>query len=290
MSASSSSFPSAADRWLQHVVRALALLAGAVMVLIVVFLLWESAALFGHVGPARLFADAGWQPTEGRFNMLPMIVGTLLCTVGAVAISAPIGIASALFCHFYAPRPLATLHRRAVELMAGIPSVVWGLWGLLVLVPLLGQLQPPGSSVLAGVLILALMTLPTVALLADAAVAEVPGDYHRAGAALALSRWGYIRRVVLPVAAPGILTGVVLQTGRALGETMAVLMVTGNVVNIPGSPFEPARTLTANIALEMAYATGDHRAALFVSGLLLTVVVAALVLAADRFREARDAR
>lgn len=281
--------PSRADGALHHAARALALLAGAVMLLITAFLLWESLALFGHVSPVRLFADAGWNPTEGRFNMTAMIAGTLICTAGAVAVAAPIGIASSLFCHFYAPRPLAALHRRAVELMAGVPSVVWGLWGLLVLVPLLAKIQPPGSSVLAGVLILALMTLPTVALLSDAAIGEVPGDYHRAGAALALSRWGYIRRVVLPVAAPGILTGVVLQTGRALGETMAVLMVTGNVVQIPGDPFEPARTLTANIALEMAYATGDHRAALFASGLLLTAVVAALVLLAERFRVGRRA-
>jgi phosphate transport system permease protein len=149
------------------------------------------------------------------------------------------------------------------------------------LVPIIARLHPPGPSLLAGVIILSIMILPTIALVADASFANLPDDYLKGAAALGLSRWGTIYGVVLPSAKSGLITGVILQTGRAIGETMAVLMVCGNVVRTPHSIFDPIRTLTANIALEMAYAMGDHRAALFVSGLLLMALVAALVLAAE---------
>ena len=168
-----------------------------------------------------------------------------------------------------------------------MPSVVFGFWGLLVLVPWIARLAPPGASVLAGMLVLALMILPLVALTADAALAQVPQQYLRGAAAMGLSRWGTIRKITLPVAMPGILSGVVLQTGRALGETMAVLMVSGNVVQVPSSWFQPVRTLTANIALEMSYAVDQHRTALFVSGLLLLILTIVLVVIADRFRRIR---
>jgi phosphate transport system permease protein len=210
-----------------------------------------------------------------------MLVGTLLATAGAVAVATPLGICSALFCHFYAPPPLAWAYRRLVELLAGVPSVVYGFWGLVVLVPLIARWQPPGASLLAGSAILAIMVLPTMALVADAALANVPRAYLHGAAALGLSRWGTIRRVVLPAARGGLLTGVILETGRAIGETMAVLMVCGNVVQMPRSLFDPVRTLTANIALELAYALGDHRSALFVSGLLLMAMVGLLVAAAE---------
>jgi len=168
--------------------------------------------------------------------------------------------------------------------MAGIPSVVYGLWGLLVLVPWINQWAPPGASWLAGSLVLALMVLPLALLVTDTALGQLPAAWWRAGHAMSLSRLGMLRRVLLPAAAPSILSGVVLQFGRALGETMAVLMVCGNVVQWPHSVFDPVRTLTANIALEMAYATGDHRVALFVSGLLLMAVTALLLAVAWRLR------
>jgi phosphate transport system permease protein len=190
-------------------------------------------------------------------------------------------VLSAIFSRFYAPEHLRTAYRRLVELLAGIPSVVYGFWGLVVLVPLIGRLQPPGPSLLAGVIILAIMVLPTIALMADAAIENVPEPYLRAAAALGLSRWGTIRGVVLPAARSGLFTGVILETGRAIGETMAILMVCGNVVQTPDSLFDPIRTLTANIALEMAYAVGDHRAALFVTGLVLMAMIVALVIAAE---------
>ena len=151
--------------------------------------------------------------------------------------------------------------------------MVYGFWGLTTLVPLINQLHLPGASLLAGILVLTLMILPTVALTAHAALLAVPADYLRGAAALGMSRWGMIRGVALPSAKMGIVAGIILAAGRAIGETMAVLMVTGNVVQHAASLFNPIRTLAANIALEMPYAMGDHRAALFVSGLTLMLLV-----------------
>jgi phosphate transport system permease protein len=159
--------------------------------------------------------------------------------------------------------------------------VVYGFWGLVVLVPIIGRIHPPGPSLLTGTLILTLMILPTITLVADASLASVPPEYLRGCAAVGLGRWATVRGVVFPAALSGLVTGVILGTGRAIGETMAVLMVCGNVVQTPKSVFEPVRTLTANIALEMAYAVGNHRAALFVSGLVLMAMIVALVMAAE---------
>ena len=167
-------------------------------------------------------------------------------------------------------------------MLAGIPSVVYGLWGLTVLAPLIARWQPPGVSVLAGALVLALMVLPTVALTASSALAAVPASLLQGAAALGLSRRAVVLGVALPAARGGIVGGVLLAAARALGETMALLMVAGNVVQMPSGLFEPVRVLTANIALEMAYASGDHRAALFASGVLLTALVLALALTAGR--------
>lgn len=274
-----------ADLLLLWVLRIAAAVAGTVVVLVFGFLVVESRSAFGNVGFARFFTDASWHPgseaADGLFNLTPMLVGTLLTMCGAVLLATPIGILSALFTQYYAPPVVARAYRRLVELLAGIPSVVYGFWGLVTIVPLIGRLQPPGPSLLAGIFLLALMILPTIALMADASLANVPREIMHGAAALGLSRWGIARRVALPAARGGLLTGVILQTGRAIGETMAILMVCGNVVKIPGSVFDPIRTLTANMALEMAYAMGDHRAALFVSGLLLMAMVVALVAAAE---------
>ncbi|MCO6455929.1 MAG: phosphate ABC transporter permease subunit PstC [Pirellulaceae bacterium] len=278
-------FRSRRDLLLVWLLRSCAVLAGAMVLLIAAFLVLESLPALRVVGLGRFLTDASWHPAaaadEGQFNLLPMLAGTLLATAGAVTVATPLGICSALFCHFYAPPRLARAYRRLIELMAGIPSVVYGLWGLTVLVPMIARWQPPGASLLAAVVVLSIMVLPTIALVADAAVENVPREYLRAAAALGLSRWGTIRGVVLPSARSGLLTGVVLETGRAIGETMAVLMVCGNVVQLPRSVFDPVRTLTANIALEMAYALGDHRSALFVSGLLLLAMIVVLVGAAE---------
>ena len=275
-----------ADRWLTRVLGAGATLAGLVVLLIVAFLAIESIPALREIGLLRFVADASWHPdrdaTRGTFLLLPMVAGTGALALGALLLAAPAGVVSAVFCRFYAPPPVARAYRRLVELLAGIPSVVYGFWGLVTLVPLLRSIEPPGQSLLAGVLVLALMILPTVALLADSALRSVPRTQLDGAAALGMGRWAMVRGVVLPAAAPGITTGVLLAAARAVGETMAVLMVCGNVVQVPTGLFEPVRSLTANIALEMAYATLDHRSALFVTGLVLMAAVASLTFVAAR--------
>ena len=266
--------------------RSAALICGAFVLLMVLFVLRESWPALREIGLSRFFTDASWHPqggaAAGTFGLVPMITASLALTAGAMALAAPLGLLCALFCSDYAPLGLATAFRRLMEVLAGIPSVVYGFWGLVVLVPLINRWQPPGASLLAGILVLALMILPTMALLAQTAIATVPADYRRGAAALGLTRVGTLWGVVLPAARSGLFTAALLAVGRAIGETMAVLMVCGNVVRSPSSLFAPVRALTANIALEMAYALADHRSALFVSGLLLAAVVVALVLAAER--------
>lgn len=275
------------DGVLVFVLRILAAIAGIITVFIAVFLVLESIPGLRNIGLTRFLGDPSWHPTEGKFNLVPMIVGTLIVTFGAVLLATPFGIGAAIFCHFYAPRPIASAYRRILELLAGIPSVVYGFWGLVVLVPIINSIQPPGQSVLAAILVLAIMILPTVALVTDAALAAVPRQLLSGAASLGLSRWATIRGVVLPSAKSGVFTGVVLQTGRAIGETLAVLMVCGNVVRIPGSIFEPARTLTVSIAFEMGEAFGDHRSALFVIGLLLLAMIVVLTIVAEIISKGR---
>lgn len=253
-----------------------AVVAASVVVLIVAFVALEAWPALERVGPARFVQDAGWHPGEDRFGLLPMLLATVLTTGGALLLAVPLGVASGIFGRFYAPRSVAAWYRRAVELLAGIPSVVYGLWGLVVLVPLIARLGGSGQSLLAATLILALMILPTVALTSDSALRAVPRAYLRGAAALGLSRWSTVRRVALPAARSGVVSGVLLATGRGIGETMAVLMVAGNVPAFPRGLLDPVRTLTANIALEMGYATRDHRAVLFVCGLCLMGVAVSL--------------
>ena len=279
------------DSILVWTLRVSAAMAGVIVLVIGAFLVRESLPALGHVGFGRFFTDPSWHPAvraaDGSYNLTPMLMGTMIATAGAIVVATPLGILSAIFCHFYAPRPVARSYRRMIELLAGIPSVVFGLWGLVVLAPLIRRIQPPGTSLLAGIIILTIMILPTIALTADAAFAAVPRHYLRGAAAVGLSRWATLRGVVFPTVRSGIFTGIILGTGRAIGETMAVLMVCGNVVRTPRSLFEPVRTLTANIALEMGYALGDHRSALFVCGLILLSLIAALVMCAELISKGR---
>lgn len=272
--------PPARDARLARVVGAAAVAASGILVLIILFIVRESWPALERVGIMRFLTDASWRPTEDSFNMVPMLAASFAVSAGAVLLAAPLGVASALFQRFYAPRWLAKLLYWMVVLLAGIPSVVLGLWGLTVIVPLIGWLQPPGTSLIAGSLILALMIVPTIALTSEAALEAVPGSYWNGAMALGLSREGALLGVLLPAARGGIAAGVLLAAARALGETMVVLMVTGNVVQMPDSLFTSVRALTANIALEMAYALGDHRSSLFVSGLALTLLVLVVSVAA----------
>lgn len=281
------SSPSRRDAQLGGVAAVAALAASALFVLIVVFVLKESWPALSQISPEHFLFDPAWHPGDGLFGLLPMVSASLAASAGALLLATPLGVASALFCRHYAPPMIARFYRWTIILLSGVPSVVLGLWGLTVIVPLIGSIEPPGASLLAGILILTLMIAPTIALTTEAALAAVPHSYWRGAAALGLSREGAIAHVLLPAARGGVAAGVLLAAARALGETMAIVMVSGNVAQMPTSLFDPVRALTANIALEMAYATGNHRASLFVSGLTLTALVLALATSAWRLSEKR---
>ena len=273
--------PSHQDLILLWLLRIIALLTGIIVILILIFLLDEALPVLKEVGWLAFIKDPSWHPLEGFYNIMPMVWGTLLITLDSVILAIPLGIGSAIFCEYYAPSSIGIIYHQLIELLAGIPSVVYGFWGLIKLVPIINQIQAPGTSVLAGIAILTLMILPTVALTTQASFKEVPQEYIQGAVALGISHWRTIYKVILPSALSGILTGIILATTRAIGETMAVLMVCGNVVQTPKSLFDPVRTLTANIALEMAYAEGNHRSALFVSGLFLMIAIAILIILAE---------
>ncbi len=275
-------YPSPFDRRLGVLLRLIAASTCSLLALIVLFLLLRSWPALEALG-GRLVTDASWHPAPqaaaGSFGLWPMLVGSLAVTAGALALALPTALASAIFCQFYAVAGLATGYRRLVQLLAGIPSVVFGFWGLVTLTPRIAAIEPPGPSLLAGILIVALMILPTIMLLVEATLEAVPKDQLLAAAALGMGRWTTVRQVVLPTARQGIFSASILGAARAIGETMAVVMVCGNIVRTPDSLFAPVRTLTANIALEMGYALDMHRAALFVCGLVLLTVALLLVVA-----------
>jgi phosphate transport system permease protein len=277
-----SSFRSRTDARLEPLLLAAAGVTACIVLLVVVFLWGESWRMLAAGRWMQFFNSDGWHPVEQQFGLLPMVWATLAMSFGAMVVAVPLGLASAIFGRFYAPAWVRLSYRRAIGLMAGIPSVVYGFWGLTVLVPLITQWEPPGASLLAGILVLAIMILPTVALTSEAALLAVPQSSLHGAAALGLTRKATVLQVALPSAKGALMSGVLLAATRALGETMAVVMVAGNVVQTPTSLFDPVRVLTANVAMEMAYAVGDHRASLFASGLILVALIAVLAAAASR--------
>jgi phosphate transport system permease protein len=270
------------DHWLRWVLCAFALTCALLLGLVLTLLIHEAWPLLSNTGISAFLNGHGWYPLEGKFGVLPMLYSSLALATGALAVAAPLGLGCAIFAVFYAPPRLSAYFRGILNLLAGIPSVVFGLWGLTALVPIISQWQPPGTSLLAGSCVLALMVLPTIALTSAAALESVPRSLLAGAAALGFRRQTTILSVAIPTARDSIISGCLLATARALGETMVVLMVAGNVVQNPHGPFEPVRAVTANIALEMAYAMGDHRASLFAAGLLLTLLIWGLALLATR--------
>ncbi len=254
----------------------------ASLLFILFYLAKETVPVFQSISPLKFFTDDSWHPLSGEFLLLPMIVGSLLIMLGAMLFSVPVGILTAILSQFYAPAWFAKILHRVVEILSGIPSVIYGFMGIIVIVPLIAAFESPGTSVLAGIIVLSFIILPNIVLISHNALAQIDPIHTNNAMSLGLSRFAIIRYVILPQAKSGLYTGIVLQSGRAIGETLAVLMVCGNVVQIPGSIFEPVRTLTSNIALEMAYAMDDHRSALFLSGLLLMAVVLIIILIAEK--------
>ena len=274
---------SRSDRLLKAASLSLAVLCSAVVLLIVGFLLREATPAVRDLGVTRFFTDASWHPLSREFNLTPMIVATFITSLGAMLIAFPLGIGSALFSSIYAPTALSAIYRRLIEVLAGIPSVVIGLWGLVVLAPIIARLGGSGQNLLTATIVLGLMTLPTLALLSESAIRAVPREWIQAASALGMRRSGIVLKVILPSARRGIGGAVLLSLTRALGETMAVLMVAGNIVEFPKSLLAPGRTLNANIALELGYASAAHRSVLFVSGLVLMLVVSFIVVGSYRF-------
>ncbi len=268
------------DKILLGCLRFATAVAAGVIFLIICFVFFEAWTTLADNSSRQSLFGKQWNPTEGKLGLGPMVVGTLAAAILSMLITIPLGIGSALFGRFYAPTWLAFTYRRIVELLAGIPSVVFGLWGITAIVPLIANYNPlgQGQSLLAGALVLSAMTLPTISLAIDSALGSVPYTQVQAAAALGLGKRAVIWSVMIPSAKRGILVGVILQLGRALGETMAVLMVCGNIAQIPDGLLVPVRTLTASIALEMGYADEQHRSALFLCGLILLLITGTLML------------
>lgn len=265
------------DNFVSSILKIAASVSAVIVILILGFLIRETADVPSRIGITSFFFDKTWNPTESQFNLIPMLAGSLLSTLGAVMLAIPTGVVCAVFLHLYANDPLRFILRRTLEILGGIPSVVYGFWGLVVLVPMINMWYPPGAGLSAAVSVLTIMILPTASLMIDAAFQAIPRQAVAGVRALGLERWEILTLCLIPQARLGILTATLLSVGRAIGETMAVLMVCGNIVQFPSSIFDPIRTLTANIALELGYAEGNHRSALYVSGILLLFIIAVLI-------------
>lgn len=239
------------------------------VLLICLYLFGGGIPVMGKIGWRNFFGSV-WKPAKSLYGIWPMILGSLYATLGATVLGGGLGLLTAIFLARFCPRGLYRICKPAVNLMAGIPSVVYGMFGLMVLVPLLrGLTGGTGKGLLTVSLLLGLMILPTVTGVAESALRAVPEAYFEGSLALGASREWSVFRVQLPAAAPGVLSGVILGIGRAIGETMAVVMVAGNQPATPAGLLSGLRTLTANIVLEMGYASGMHRQALIATGVVL---------------------
>ena len=254
-----------------------ALIAVISLVLIIAFVFYKGLTPFvskGYSFIGFLFGSE-WIPSIEVFGIWPMILATLLGTFGSLIIGVPVGIFTAAFIVEIAPKGLANIISRAVELLAGIPSVLYGVFGLVVIVPGIQKIfnEPKGQSLLAVIIVLSIMMLPTIITVSETAIRSVPNSYKEGSLGLGASHIETIFKVLLPAAKSGILAAVVLGIGRAIGETMAVILVAGNSVIVPDSIMSSVRPLTTNIALEMGYAYGTHQEMLFATGVILFIFI-----------------
>jgi phosphate transport system permease protein len=253
------------------------------LALIFFFVVREGFPVFTKVGLGKFLLGREWLPTRGLFGALPLILTSLILVLGSVTLSTPLGVGLAIYMVEYAPRPIRRLLKTIVELLAGIPSVIFGFFGIVVLIPLTRQFfGGSGFGLVPAIVVLAIMILPTITAVSSDAIRSVPRENRLIIFALGGTRWQSIWRGVLPSATRGIITGIILAIGRAIGETMAVLMVLGNAPLMPKSLNQPAASLPSTIALDMAYASGDHRTSLFAIGAVLLVFAAVLIFAARR--------
>lgn len=268
-------------------------LAGTISILFVllifIFLLKEGLALFKTVSLRDFLFGKDWYPISDppRFGALPLILGSIWITVGAIVVSVPIGVACAVYIAEVAPRWLGEVLKASVEFLAAIPSIVLGFIGLVTLVPIVQKLfnLPTGLTALSGSLMLGFMAMPTIVSIMEDALTAVPRSYREGALALGATHWQTIWRVVMPAASSGIIASVMLGIGRVIGETMAVMMITGNAARIPNTLLQPVRTMTATIAAEMGEAVqgSPHYASLFAIGIVLFLITFVINLTADFF-------
>jgi phosphate transport system permease protein len=261
------------DRAAKYTVLVCAASSILVLAAIAFFIFAKGLPTFRTVNVFDFLFGSVWRPTSGQYGILAMIIGSTLVTIGALVIAVPLGIATAILLAEIAPGRVRLFLRPAVELLVGIPSVVYGLVGLLILVPAIRQLGGSGFSLLAASIVLSAMVLPTIVSISDDSIRAVPRPHKEGALALGATHWQTIWRILLPSAKSGIIASIVLGIGRAVGETMAMIMVIGNSIEIPTSPLDPARTLTGNIAVEINYASGIHESALFATGIVLLVFI-----------------
>lgn len=262
------------EKGVKRILGTVAFSAISVLFLIALFILNEGLPFIFKYGIKEFLFSSDWQPQQNKFGIFPMITASLWVTFGAMLIGAPLGVAGAFFLSEYVPKTIMKIIKPTIELLAAIPSVVYGFIGVMVLAPIIREnFGGPGLSLMAASIILGIMILPTVISISIDSILAVPQSYREGSLALGATTWQTIHMVTVKASKSGIIASIILGLGRAIGETMAVIMVAGNSVNIPHSALDSVRTLTANIALEMSYATGLHRQALFATGVILFIVI-----------------
>lgn len=247
------------------------------VLLICFFLFANGIPAMGEIGLFKFLSGVNWKPGNNIYGILPMILGSIYVTAGALVIGVPIGLLTAVFLARFCPKGIYRFVKPAVSLMAGIPSVVYGFFGMCVIVPMIRPLaekfQGDSYSMLTASILLGLMILPTIVEVTESSLRAVPESYYEASLALGATHERSVYCAVFPAAKSGIMAGIVLGVGRAIGETMAVIMIAGNQPRVPDSIFDGVRTLTANIVIEMGYASGLHRQALIATGVVLFVFI-----------------
>lgn len=263
---------------IEKVLLSLSLVSIVIIALILAFVVAEAIPAFNHYGFSNFMFGSNWSPDKNEFGVFPMILGSIYVTLLSLVMSVPMSISCAIFLEEICPNNFRKTFKPVIQTLAGIPSVIYGFFGLTVIVPLIRNIfGGSGFSILTASIILALMILPTIITLTQDALRSVPNQYKEASYGMGSTQFQTIKTILLPVALPGIVTAVIIAMARAVGETLAVLMVAGNVSMFPSSLISPIRTLTSNIALEMGYATNIHYNALFASALVLFILILILM-------------
>lgn len=266
-------------KYSESIVKIVFLLSAAVSILAVLLICWflfsEGLPTIGEIGVLNFLTGTVWKPLEKHFGILPMIVGSCYVTAGAIIIGVPVGLLCAIYMAKFCPRGVYRILKPAIDLLAGIPSIIYGFFGLMVIVPVMQQLTgTSGKGVLTASIMLGIMILPTIISVSEAAIRAVPESYYEGALALGATHERSVFFTTVPAAKSGIMAGIILGIGRAIGETMAVVMVAGNQPVIPESILSGVRTMTINIVLEMGYAAkGMHRDALIATAVVLFVFI-----------------